>query len=952
MWFLSQVDMDLTHSNIFRHVEEPFCISFDVKVGEQTQTKLKEKKQKVKDTLNATKVDSIKETFGNDEPEVGSDIVKRALGYSMKLIANNADCKEFVLITLSGGVWTGRKLWISFRLATMGKISQRNEMPQNPVQICEVFDVWGIDFMGPFSSLRRNRCILVAVDYVSKWVKAKALPTNDARVVVKFLKQLFSRFGTPRAIINDRDHNFGDGPTVVHDGLAVVYDGLAVVHGSLEVVHGGLSPLATVDHHRWPSLATIHRWFGGGSGDVAVSVVRPRDTTQVVTRGTTNHMVAEAIKWTSTPRTNGRGRNQSCNLPRVSRTNSRDRYDRRSKVHSGTSLEYPRRMPAYKAEKKGHAPDRNKAIQEEVAKLVEAEIMREVHYHDWLSNPVMMAEEDEEKTYFHTSQGVFCYTKMSFGLKNAEAPYQRLVDKAFEKQIGRNLEVYVDDLLIKSHMEHEILRDIDETFRNLRRINMKLNPKNACSTRKREHSWATWPRMSIRGQILADFITKRPNEEDPLMKTPAEEVIPEPWTLFTNGSSCLEGSGAGLILISPGGEEFTYALRFEFDASNNEVEYEALIASLRITKQIGVKNLVAKVDSRIVANQINKSYEAKEHSMIQYLGKAKAFIENFKMFSIEQVPRSENKKSDALSKIAFTSFAHLTKQILVEILKNKSIEEQEILAVVEEEGYCWMTPLIEYLAEGTLPADTKKALAVKIKARKYIMINDILYRKSFLEPWLRCVGPTQAEYVVKEIHEGSCNMHSDPRFRLPGEIISDNGKQFRDNPFKDCLGEGNKVRLGEDNRNWVEEVSYVLWAHRMMIKTRNGDTSFSFTYRIEAVIPVEIGMPSLRCVEVNQAKNDKGLLLDVDMLEERRERAVACEARSKAEMEKYYNARVRSTAFRLGDFVYHSNEASNAKNSGKLGPKWEGPYEVVEEEHTSLGMEMKTYFCAHEMSKI
>ncbi|GJY79481.1 reverse transcriptase domain-containing protein [Tanacetum coccineum] len=147
----------------------------------------------------------------------------------------------------------------------------------------------------------------------------------------------------------------------------------------------------------------------------------------------------------------------------------------------------------------------NKAIQEEVAKLVEAGIMREVHYQDWLSNPVMKVigksnlsadtplsaswthtrdttkykwrKKMRKKIAFHTNQGVFCYTKMPFGLKNAGATYQRLVDKAFEKQIGRNLEVYVDDLVIKSHTESEILRDIKETFRNLKKINMKLNPK-------------------------------------------------------------------------------------------------------------------------------------------------------------------------------------------------------------------------------------------------------------------------------------------------------------------------------------------------------------------------------------------------------------------------------------------------------------------------------------------
>nr|GEX33499.1 reverse transcriptase domain-containing protein [Tanacetum cinerariifolium] len=89
-----------------------------------------------------------------------------------------------------------------------GKISQRNEMPQNSIQICEIFDVWGIDFMGSFPSSRGNKYILVAIDYLSKWVEAKALPTNNTRVVCKFLKSLFARFGIPRAIISDRGTHF------------------------------------------------------------------------------------------------------------------------------------------------------------------------------------------------------------------------------------------------------------------------------------------------------------------------------------------------------------------------------------------------------------------------------------------------------------------------------------------------------------------------------------------------------------------------------------------------------------------------------------------------------------------------------------------------------------------------------------------------------------------------
>ncbi|GJR94717.1 reverse transcriptase domain-containing protein [Tanacetum coccineum] len=156
------------------------------------------------------------------------------------------------------------------------------------------------------------------------------------------------------------------------------------------------------------------------------------------------------------------------------------------------------------------------------------------------------------------------------------------------------------------------------------------------------------------------------------------------------------------------------------------------------------------------------------------------------------------------------------------------------------------------------------------------------------------------------------------RFGLPGEIISDNEKKFRDNPFKE---------------DWCEKLNIKQRFHPANIHrltASNGGTPFSLTYDTEAVIPVEIGVPSLRCAKINQAKTDEGLLLNLDILEERREKAAIREAKSKAKMEKHYNAKVRSISFRLGDFVYCSNEASNAKESGKLGPKWEGSYEVVE----------------------
>ncbi|GKD24098.1 reverse transcriptase domain-containing protein, partial [Tanacetum coccineum] len=118
----------------------------------------------------------------------------------------------------------------------------------------------------------------------------------------------------------------------------------------------------------------------------------------------------------------------------------------------------------------------------------------------------------------------------------------------------------------------------------------------------------------------------------------------------------------------------------------------------------------------IVANQVNISYITKEPGMIQYLEKVKTLSSSFKKFSIKQVPRSENKKVNALSKIASTSFGHLTKKVLVEELKEKSINESEVLEVVEEEGDTWMTLIYNYLTGETLPAKKEKARGVRRKS--------------------------------------------------------------------------------------------------------------------------------------------------------------------------------------------------------------------------------------------
>nr|GEY31722.1 reverse transcriptase domain-containing protein [Tanacetum cinerariifolium] len=309
--------------------------------------------------------------------------------------------------------------------------------------------------------------------------------------------------------------------------------------------------------------------------------------------------------------------------------------------------------------------------------------------------------------------------------------------------------------------------------------------------------------------------------------------------------------------------------------------------------------------------------------------------------------------------------------------------------VVEEEGPTWMMPIIEYLRDETLLDNRKEARKLCIKARQYELLKGILYRRSFLKPWLRCVGPLQADYVIREIHEGSYSMHARPRsvvakamrsgyywptmhrdtremirkcpgkvkflivamdyftkwieakavatitgsqvkkfvwdnivchFRLPGEIVSDNGKQFSEDPFKDWCKKLNIIQRFASVRHPQSNG---------LVERANRSLGEGIKACLEAVIPAEIRMLTYRTTVVDAVRNHEEIRLNFDLLEERRKRAVIREAKAKLKMTKYYNARVRGVTFRPGDFVYHSNDTSHAVDRGKLGPNWEGPYKVT-----------------------
>ena len=576
-----------------------------------------------------------------------------------------------------------------------------------------------------------------------------------------------------------------------------------------------------------------------------------------------------------------------------------------------------------KQKRRSFAPERQKAINEEVGKLLQARAIREVEYPEWLANVVLvkksngkwqlcidfidvnkacpkdsfplpridlivdataghellsfmdafsgynqisMDPDDKEKTSFVTAQGTYCYRVMPFRLKNAGATYQRLVNRMFQKQIGTTMEVYIDDMLVKSTTAELHIAHMSEAFQILRKYNMKLNPAKCafgvsigkflgfivnhrgieanpdkikfvlnmpppsgikevqCLTGriaalsrfvsrasdkcqpffqvlKKAFQWDTkckeafsalktylssppilvsliegelltlylavsdfstsavlvrdkdrvqhpvyycsralrgaeerYPRMeklilalvtaarklrpyfqahtievpteypmkqvlhkpetsgrlmkwaielsefdikyktktAIKGQVLADFIMEFTPAE-PAENTQAPTDLPI-WKLSIDGATNAQGNEAGLILTSPEGIYIEYALRFRFQSSNNEAEYEAVIVGLNLAHSLEIDELEVCSDSQLVVRQIEDTYEAKSGRMILYLKKVRDLLKKFVLVQVRHIPITENSRADALAKLATASQEDLSRSTPVEYLAEPSID--------------------------------------------------------------------------------------------------------------------------------------------------------------------------------------------------------------------------------------------------------------------------------------
>ncbi|KAL2227023.1 UNVERIFIED_CONTAM: Retrovirus-related Pol polyprotein from transposon [Sesamum indicum] len=442
---------------------------------------------------------------------------------------------------------------------------------------------------------------------------------------------------------------------------------------------------------------------------------------------------------------------------------------------------------------------------------------------------IFMAKEDRIKTSFVTDRGIFCYNVMPFGLKNAGATYQRLVNKMFAQQIGKTMEVYVDDMLVKSHKPDEHLEHLKITFAIMREHGMKLNP-NKCTfgvaggkflgymvsergieanpekieailNLKSPTSIKEVQKLTVKGfdwteecerafQELKSYLRSppllaNPEEGDILylylaisnnavnsvlvkekgkIQNPVYYKYPAPQRIQEHGCCTWMASigGAGILIEGPGGIEIEVAVRLSFPTTNNEAEYEALLLGLELALEAGAQVLEVYTDSQLVAMQIEGAYETKEKSMTEYVKKSKEWMQKFSKCNIQQVPRNKNERAGALSKLRATLAGIKDRKITVMIRELSAISEGMTANVVTSK--CpWIEDITAYLKEGVLPADLGHARRIKFKAPRFALVGTQLYKRTVEGPLLKCLDDSQARYVLREIHEGSCGNHSGAR---------------------------------------------------------------------------------------------------------------------------------------------------------------------------------------------
>ncbi|GKV44680.1 hypothetical protein SLEP1_g51842 [Rubroshorea leprosula] len=391
---------------------------------------------------------------------------------------------------------------------------------------------------------------------------------------------------------------------------------------------------------------------------------------------------------------------------------------------------------------------------------------------------VPMAPKDEEETSFYAGDEIYCYVMMPFGLKNASATYQKMVTIVFRAQIGQNLEVYVDDIVVKSLKAEDHLTDLEETFNNLRKNRMRLNPAKCI--------------FGVEfGKFLSFMVSRRGIEVNPEKIKAMAEMEPPKLVKDANDGEIL------YLYLGISDEAISSVLVREEGKQQKPVYYaSSVLHGAQIRYSIAEKATLAVVTS---ARKLRPYFQS--HPIIRSAIRAEALADfivectsthsdsqleldswilcvdgassnkgsgaalvaelkcKFQKFHLSKISRAENEQVDSLSKFA-SDGNQSSRSVFVEILDEPSFLKPKMMKIsTNPSTSSWTTPIISFLQDGTVPADKQEEMRLRKKASWYTLVNEVLYKRSFSLPLLYYLNPYEAKYALREVHEGVCGSH-------------------------------------------------------------------------------------------------------------------------------------------------------------------------------------------------
>ena len=248
--------------------------------------------------------------------------------------------------------------------------------------------------------------------------------------------------------------------------------------------------------------------------------------------------------------------------------------------------------------------------------------------------------------------------------------------------------------------------------------------------------------------------------DEKLVGTISQYRLPT-WEVYIDGASNQNGSGIGLVLISPEKVIIEKSLRLDFLATNNEAEYEALLIGMAMVQRMGGKSVKLFSNSRLVVGQVKREFEGKDERMQGYLSQVKYLQPKFDSFDLLHVPRNDNAHANSLAMLATSSAQDLPRVILVEDSYKPTETRRETAQIHQiKAGPSWMDSIIQFLKKDILPEERIEADKVRRKATRYwLSENQKLYKCSFSGPYLLCVHLNLTESLLEELHEGICGSH-------------------------------------------------------------------------------------------------------------------------------------------------------------------------------------------------